>query len=124
MSITIVKTKLFSREFRQKLVPNGGKRSLDLKHPIIRTDEKNVIDRIGDFFNNSGLTGFLSGTLNFLGWAGGGLATSIFGWLQGAVIQLWNFDWNASDKKLEALMESQNIRIASAWGSALGGAFG
>ena len=122
--ITIVKQKLFSRELRKKLVPNGGKRSLDLKHQIVRTGEKNIIDKIGDFFNNSGLTGFLSGTLNFLGWAGGGIATSIFGWLRERVEQVKSFNWNASEKELEALMESQNVRIASVWGSALGRSFG
>ncbi len=119
-ALKIIKQKLYSREIREKLVPNKGARSLDLKHAITRTDEKNVFDKIGDFFNNSGLKGFLSSTLNMLGWAGGGLATGIYGWLVGRVEQIKSFNWNASDKELEDMMESQNVRIASTWGSALG----
>jgi hypothetical protein len=123
-AIKILKQKLYSREIRSKLTPNKGLRSLDLKHQIVRTEQKNVLDKIGDFFNNSGLTGFLSSTLNFLGWAGGGLLSSGWSWLVGRVEQLKAFNWNASDKELEGLMESQNVRIATAWGSALGTTFG
>lgn len=123
-ALKIIKQTLSSRQIRSKLNPNQGKRSLDLKHAITRPDEKNVLDRIGDFFNNSGLTGFLSGALNMLGWAGGGLVTGIFSWLRDRTEQIKAFNWNASDKELEGLMESQNVRIASAWGSALGSSFG
>ena len=119
-ALKLVKQSLSSRGIRAKLNPNKGKRSLDLKHAITRPDQKNIIDRIGDFFNNSGLTGFISGTLNLLGWAGGGLVTGIFSWVVGRVEQLKSFNWNASDKELEDMMESQNVRIASIWGSALG----
>ncbi len=119
-ALKIIKQKLYSREIREKLVPNKGARSLDLKHAITRPDEKNVLDKIGDFFNNTGLTGFVSGTLNLLGWAGGGLATGIYSWVVGRVEQIKSFNWNASDKELEDMMESQNVRIASTWGSALG----
>jgi hypothetical protein len=122
--LKLVKAKLVSRQIRERLVPDRGKRSLDLKHQIIRTDEKNILDRIGDFFNQSGLTGFLSGVLNLLGWAGGGIASNIFNWLRDRTEQLKAFNWNASDQELEALMESQNVRIASTWGSALGSGFG
>jgi hypothetical protein len=122
--IAIIKKTLSSRQIRQKLIPNGGKRSLDLKHQIVRTGEKNAFDKIGDFFNNSGLKGFVSGSLNFLGWAGGGIATSTFGWLRDRTEQLKSFNWNASEKELEGLMDSQNMRIATAWGSALGRGFG
>lgn len=113
-ALKIVKQTLSSRKIRQKLNPNKGKRSLDLKHAITRPDQKNVLDKIGDFFNNSGLTGFLSGTLNILGFAGGGLVTGIFSWLRDRTEQIKAFNWNASDKELEGLMESQNVRIAAA----------
>jgi hypothetical protein len=122
--ITILKKGLFSRSVREKFASKYGSRSLDLKHQIIRTGEKNFFEKIGDFFNNSGLTGFFSGVLNMLGWAGGGIATSIFGWLRERVEQVKAFNWNASEKELEVLMESQNVRIASVWGSALGRTFG
>lgn len=120
MKLKLVKELLSSRKIREKIAPDKKKRSLDLKHAITRTEGKNVLDRVGDFFNNSGLTGFLSGALNVLGWAGGGLATGIYSWLIGRVEQIKSFNWNASDKELELLMESQNVRIASVWGSALG----
>ncbi|MDX2254681.1 MAG: hypothetical protein NW214_04115 [Pseudanabaenaceae cyanobacterium bins.39] len=123
-TIKILKGALISRQIRAKLIPDKGKRALDLKHEIVRKDEKNALDKIGDFFNQTGLTSFLSSAVNLLGWAGGGLATGIFGWLQGRVEQLKAFNWNASDKELENLMDSQNIRIATAWGSALGSTFG
>lgn len=123
-NLKLFKTKLFSRQIREKFVPNKGKRSLDLKHEIVRTEQKNILDRIGDFFNNSGLTNFLSSALNILGFAAGGLASGIFNWLRDRTEQIKAFNWNASDKELEALMESQNVRIASTWGSALGSSFG
>ncbi len=123
-ALKIVKQTLYSREIRKKLTPNKGIRSLDLSHAITRPEEKNILDKIGDFFNKSGLNGFLSSTLNLLGWAGGGLVTGIFGWLRDRTEQVKSFNWNASDKELELLMESQNVRIASAWGSALGASFG
>jgi hypothetical protein len=122
--LKLIKSKMVSRQIRERLVPNKGKRSLDLKHQIVRTDEKNIIDRIGDFFNQSGLTSFLSSAVNLLGWAGGGLASNIFNWVRDRTEQIKAFNWNASDQELEGLMESQNIRIATTWGSALGGAFG
>lgn len=118
-ALKLIKQKLLSREIRSKISPSKT-RSLDLKHAITRPDSKNVIDKIGDFFNNSGLTGFISGALNLFGWAGGGLVTGIFSWVVGRVGQLKSFNWNASDKELEDLMESQNVRIASTWGTALG----
>ena len=119
-TLKLIKSALSSREIRKKIAPDKKKRSLDLKHAITRPDQKNILDKIGDFFNKSGLTGFISGTLNLLGWAGGGLATGIYGWLVGRVEQIKSFNWNASDKELEDMMESQNVRIASIWGSALG----
>jgi hypothetical protein len=112
-ALKIVKQTLYSREIRKKLTPNKGIRSLDLSHAITRPEEKNILDKIGDFFNKSGLNGFLSSTLNLLGWAGGGLVTGIFGWLRDRTEQVKSFNWNASDKELELLMESQNVRIAS-----------
>lgn len=125
MGLKLIKQLLGSRQVRQKFVPNKGKRSLDLKHEIVRQDgEKNILDKIGDFFNNSGLNGFLSGALNFLGFAGERLATGTFNWLRDRTEQVKAFNWNASDKELEGLMESQNVRIASVWGSALGSTFG
>lgn len=123
-SLKLVKTKLFSRQIREKFVPNKGKRALDLKHEIVRNESKNFLDNIGDFFNASGLTNFLSGALNILGFAGGGLVSGIFNWLRDRTEQIKAFNWNASDKELMGLMESQNVRIASTWGSALGSSFG
>ncbi len=118
--LKLSKTNLASRAIRQKIV--GSKtRSLDLKNPITRSEDKNLLDRAGDFFG--GLTSFISGGLKALAPAGG-LVVTCFSWLIDRVNQVKAFNWNASDKELEGLMNSQNLRIATAWGSALGRSLG
>jgi hypothetical protein len=47
-----------------------------------------------------------------------------YSWLVGRAEQLKSFNWNASEKELENMMESQNVRIATAWGTALGSTVG
>ncbi len=118
----LTKGNLASRAIREKIV--GGKnknRSLDLKNPITRSEDKNIFDQAGDFFG--GLTSFISGGIKALAPAGG-LVVSCFSWLIDRTNQLKAFNWNASDKELEGLMNSQNLRIATAWGSALGRSLG
>lgn len=121
--LKLLKSALSSRVTRQRVLGGANKqRSLDLKHQIARTEEKNLLDRIGDTFG--GLGNFLSGAFGKLLPSAGGLIASAFSWLIDRTNQLKAFNWNASDKELEALMESQNIRIATAWGSALGQSLG
>jgi hypothetical protein len=121
MSLKLIKQNLTSRAIRQKVVGKGQIRVLDLKHEISRSEDKNFLDKIGDAFN--GLGNFLSGALKIFAPAGN-FFVSAFSWLIDRTNQLKAFNWNASDKELEALMDSQNLRIATAWGSALGRSLG
>jgi hypothetical protein len=121
-TLKLVKQTLASRNIRKKILGNNQIRKLDLSHPLSKKEEKSWQDRAGDLFN---------GTVGFLGWAAGGIlnlggwsAQGIWGWLVGRVEQVKAFNWNASDKELESLMKSQNLRIAAAWGNALGRSVG
>ena len=121
-TLKLIKQTLSSRAIRKKILGDNKIRKLDLSHSLSRKEEKSFLDKAGDFFN---------GTVGFLGWAGGEIlnfagwsAVGIFGWLVGRGEQIKSFDWNASDKELRGLMKSQNLRIAAAWGNALGKAVG
>lgn len=119
--LKLLKGNLASRAIRERVVGKGNLRSLDLKHEITRSEQRNFLDQVGSFFG--GLTNFLSGTLKILSPIGN-FFTSAFSWLIDRTNQLKAFNWNATDKELENAMNSQNLRIATAWGSALGRSLG
>ncbi|WP_055076515.1 hypothetical protein [Pseudanabaena sp. 'Roaring Creek'] len=111
--LKLIKSALNSRYIRSKV--GNSVRTIDVKHEILRKKQGNkFVNLLGNAFK-----GFISAKIADFqkGWTNAG---AIFGWLVQRVEQVKQFDWNASDKQLEALMESQNIRIATVWGTALG----
>lgn len=117
-TLKFVKSNLTSRATREK-VTGGVTRTIDIKHEVIRSKKTNkILDFLGNLFK-----GFISAKIWELtnAWTNAG---NIWNWLIQRVEQVKQFDWNASEKQLEGLMEAQNMRIATVWGSALGRAAG
>ena len=111
--LQLIKSALNSRYIRSKV--GDSVRTINVKHEIIRKKQGNkILDFLGNAFK-----GFISFKITELknAWTNAG---STWNWLVQRVEQVKQFDWNAPDKQLEDLMEAQNIRIASVWGSALG----
>lgn len=121
--LKLVKELLTSRKIREKVGNLKGKiRYLDLRNPIIRSEKTNQLEKLINGFN--GFVGFISGGL-FKGLdLGAGLVVKAIGWLQTASTRISTFNWNASDKELEALIKSEQTRSFSAIGAFLGRLFG
>ncbi|MBE9179112.1 hypothetical protein IQ268_11120 [Oculatella sp. LEGE 06141] len=50
--------------------------------------------------------------------------TAAWGWLSGRFEQIKAFNWNASDLQLQSMLDSQNVALASVWGSLIGQGIG
>lgn len=121
--LKLVKNLLTSRKIREKAGNLKGKvRFLDLRNPIIRSEKSNQLEKLLNGFN--GFVGFISGVL-FKGLdLGSNLVVKALGWLQTTSTKISTFNWNASDKELEALIQSEQTRAFSSVGAFLGRLFG
>ncbi|NJL39026.1 MAG: hypothetical protein HC899_21475 [Leptolyngbyaceae cyanobacterium SM1_4_3] len=118
MTLTIVRTTLQSRRIRSSLTENRA-RILNFSNRLATVQsEGGIINRIFNFASR--LVGFVSTIIRGIAFS----ATAIFGWLVSGIESLKQFNWNASDADLRALIQAQNVTIATAWGSALGNSFG
>lgn len=121
--LKLVKNLLTSRKIREKVGNIKGKiRYLDLKNPIIRSERSNILEKITQGFK--GFLGFISGpifqSLNF----GAGAVVAIVQGFFSTVQRVAAFNWNASDKELEAMIKSEQTRAFSAIGNFFGRLFG
>jgi len=120
--LKLVKGLLASRGIRDKVGNVKGKlRTLNLKNEIVRPQSKNVLEKIGDFFN--GMQGFITGALPFLNFLGQGFSGAL-SWIRDRWNQIRAFNWAASDRELESLIQAGNQRIFSVWGTTIGTALG
>jgi hypothetical protein len=121
--LKLVKNLLTSRKIREKAGNLKGKiRYLDLRNPIIRSEKSNQLEKILNGFN--GFAGFISGLI-FKGLdLGANFVTRALSWLQTSAIRISTFNWNASDKELEALIKAEQTRAFSSVGAFLGRLFG
>ena len=116
-TLQLIKKNLASRAIRSKITGGSITRKMKLSHEISRQGSNSFLGNIQKAWD--GFTSGLMKVIGGLGWGGNALAGA-WAWLSSKAVQVWTFDWNQSDKQLETLMESQNVRIAAAWGSALG----
>ena len=122
MPLIISKASLASRQIRQQIASGSNSiRKVTVSHPVTTSTPTNpVLDFLGNAFGGA-FNGFIS---VFKGLNFGNMVSSSWGWLVGRVEQLKSFNWNATDKDLAKLADNQNLAIAAAWGTALGGAVG
>lgn len=66
------------------------------------------------------LTGFVGTLFKGIGFS----ATKVFQGLLNVGTKIWTFNWNASDAELSQMIKGQNLALASAAGSAVGGTLG
>lgn len=118
MTLTITRTALQSRRIRSSLTQNR-ERILNFSNRLATVQtEGGLLNRIFNF--GSRLVGFVSTIIRGIAFS----ATAIFSWLISGVEALKQFNWNATDSDLRAMIHAQNVNIAAAWGSALGNSFG
>ncbi len=121
--LKLVKKLLTSRKIREKAGNLKGKvRFLDLRNPIIRSGKTNQLEKLINGFN--GFVGFISGGI-FKGLDfGGDLVVKTVQWLWQSHAKISSFNWNASDKELEAMIKAEQTRGFSALGNFFGKLFG
>jgi hypothetical protein len=118
MPLTITRNVLQSRRIRSALTDNRA-RILNFSNRLATVQtEGGIINRVFNFASR--LVGFVSTIIRGIAFS----ATAIFGWLISGIESLKQFNWNASDTDLRAMIQAQNVTIATAWGSALGNSFG
>jgi hypothetical protein len=133
MPLNLQSVALLSRRIRANL--SQGKTGASLLAP---TSSGGIIRKLKNITDLAGQTTQQGGILQrvwdkakaFVGWAGGlvkGIAfsaTAIWGWAIGRFEQLKAFNWNASDKALQQMIEGQNVQLAAIWGSVVGQGLG
>lgn len=94
-----------------------------------------VIRDIGKLATKKEQGGFLSflfdNVSKFVGWIGAQAwkfvsfsATAVFSWVFNTIERLKSFNWNASDKELEKLIDASKNSLAAIWGSFIGQGIG
>ncbi|MEO0537681.1 MAG: hypothetical protein AAF215_27940 [Cyanobacteria bacterium P01_A01_bin.123] len=120
MGLKLSKDLLNSRIVRKSI--NGGERfkKLDISGAIglSRDSDSGVITSLFNFAR--GAVGFLWSSLSFLGFS----VTTLFSWLFVQTQRLSRFNWNATDRELRSVLNSQNVALASIWGSFVGQGIG
>jgi hypothetical protein len=133
MPLNLQSVALLSRRIRANL--SQGKTGASLLAP---TASSGIVRKLSNVTKLAGQATQQGGILqqvwdrakSFVGWAGGlvkGIAfsaTAIWGWAIGRFEQLKAFNWNASDKALQQMIEGQNVQLAAIWGSVVGQGLG
>ncbi|WNZ24841.1 hypothetical protein HJG54_19640 [Leptolyngbya sp. NK1-12] len=127
MPITVARANLLSNQIRQRLNNAGITRVLNLS-PKLQSNQEDGSAQPG------GILGFLRFLIPFAKRLGGFLSgilkgisltvSSVFGLVVDTVTTLANFDWNASDREIAAMIRANNISLASTWGGAIGSGLG
>lgn len=119
MVLSIVKKSLQSRSART-LITGGVTRVISL-FPNFDGDSGGGGGILSRIFNPlSRIAGFLFSSLSWISIR----ITDIFSWLLTGLTRLSSFDWNASDQRLIALQENQNLSMAAIWGATVGEGLG
>jgi hypothetical protein len=128
MPITLSRANLLSRSVRQSVSGSGLTRKLNLSGKL----QSNQNDGSGgsggflqNFFNTAmswgrRFIGFLSNIFRGIGFTFG----AIFGAVVRASQAISTFDWNASDKEIQAQINARNVALAGTWGATLGSGTG
>ena len=128
MPISLARANLLSRSVRRSVAGNGLTRKLNLSGKL----QSNQNDGTG------GGLGFLQGFLNsalswgkrFIGFISNILrgVSFTFGAIFGVVVRttqaISTFDWNASDREIQEMINARNNALAGTWGSTLGSGTG
>lgn len=127
MPISLSRSNLVSRATRVAVAGSSRLRSLNLSPKLASNTEDgsgsgNAIQQAIRFISSIGrkLGGFLSRVIKGLSVS----VSSIFGLVVNASQALSQFDWNASDKEIQAQIQGRNIQLASTWGGAVGAGVG
>jgi len=112
MALSISKSSLLSRVTRSELL-QGAVRKLDLDYSFAETaqDNSNIIQRVFDL--GSRAIGFLWNVVRGIRIT----ATGIYSWLVSVSSSISQFDWNASDTELQAMIQQRNVALAAIWGA-------
>ena len=134
MSLTLAKTVLLSRRIRQnsskgvtgRSLLSGDGRGAAAIRKIGKLTKLTTETKQGGWLSflwdkGSSLVGWIGKKAwNFISFS----ATTVFSWVFNAVEKLKAFDWNATDKQLQAMVANSNIALAGIWGSFLGQGIG
>lgn len=128
MGLTLTRANLLSRAVRQSVSGSGLTRRLDLSSKLNSAQDDGT-SKSGNFITNF-FTQARSWADKFKGFVSNFLRS-----IKISASGLWNlavrgqqfishFDWNASDKELQAQIDARNIALAGTWGSTIGSGIG
>ena len=128
MAIGITRASLLSRVTRQSVSGRSLTRKLNLSGKLQSNKEDGSGGALGflqGFFNSAmswgkRFVGFLSNIFRGIGFTFG----AIFGAVVRASQALTNFDWNASDREIQQMIDARNQALAGTWGATLGSGTG
>lgn len=126
MGITVTRANLLSRAVRQIAAGSGLTRSLNV-NPSLKSNKEDGSGQSGIARLISSIAPWASRFLGFISSILRGVqitVSAIFGVVVNSIMTLSTFDWAASDKEIGAMIQGNNVAIASAWGGAIGAGVG
>lgn len=128
MPVSLARASLLSRSVRQSVAGRGLTRKLNLSGKLKSNQDDGSGGPLGFLkgFVNSAfklgqrLVGFISKILSGVSFTFG----AIFGVVVRASQSISTFDWNASDKEIQQMIDARNNALAGTWGATLGSGTG
>jgi hypothetical protein len=126
--LSISRANLLSRSYRSAITGGALSRVLNVAPNLSSNQEDgsgeggNAIQRFftATFPWAKRFIGFLSAVFQTIGFS----FSAVFSVVVNAVQSLTQFDWNASDKELQAGIDARNIQLAAQWGGVFGSGVG